>query len=56
VIAKNQLRELVALGFLGGRGAAPRGWLAPLSEGAPDSPVHIRQSGAPKTCNPNSIP
>jgi hypothetical protein len=26
----------------------PRGWLAPLSEGARDSPVHTGQSGAPR--------
>jgi hypothetical protein len=42
VTAKNQFHELVALGFVGGRGAAPE-WLVPLSEGAPDSPMPLRQ-------------
>jgi hypothetical protein len=38
-------------GFSGAE-ALPRGRLTPLSEGAPDSPVHTGQSGAPKTTNP----
>jgi hypothetical protein len=53
--AKNRLCELVALEFLGGRGAAP-GQVGPTDRGAPDSPVHTGQSGAPKIAKPISFP
>jgi hypothetical protein len=41
VLAKIPILQLVALGFLWGE-ALPRARLAPLSEGAPDSPVPLR--------------
>jgi hypothetical protein len=42
----NSSIELRALGFLEGKGL-PRANLAHLTEGALDSPVHTKQSGAP---------